>query len=211
MLSGRFAGHITLYRQEFCAMTEKELRSLLGRGESETLELKSSVPPPDQIAHILASMANTQGGLLAIGVKEPDRAVGANVHRAKAMLEAAQRYMAPPLAASIEVLNLDGHPVVLATVPKTAHLVSASGGYYRRIGDRSRPLTAEEIRDHAVAEKNDVRALSQLSVAVAAATQTIDQLRKDFDSANSPWKKIGIALVGALAGAIAKHLFDVYF
>lgn len=192
-------------------MTEQELRALLGRGESETLELKSNVPPADQIAHILASMANTQGGILAFGVKEPDRAVGANVHRAKAMVEAAQRYMAPPLAASTEVLDLDGHPVVLAMVPKTAHLVSASGGYYRRVRDRSRPLTADEIRNHAIAEKSDARALMELSSAVAAQTQTIDQLRKDFDSANSPWKKIGIAVVGALSGAIAKHFFDVYF
>ena len=164
-------------------MTEQELRSLISRGESESLELKSSVPPADQIANILASMANTQGGVLAIGVKEPDRAVGANVPRAKAMLEAAQRYMDPPIAATTEVIELDGHPVVLAMVQKTARLVSASGGYYKRVGDRSRPLTAEEIRDHAAAEKNDARALTELASAVAAQTQTIDQLRKAFDSA----------------------------
>ena len=192
-------------------MTEQELRKLLKKGESETLELKATVPSPDQIAHNLASMANTDGGMLVLGVKEPARAVGVNVHRAKVMLEAAQRYVAPPLTIRSEVVTLDGHPVVLAMVSRTPHLVSASGGYYRRIGDRSRPLTADEIRSHAVAEKNDQKALTELSSAVAAQTQTIDQLRKDFDKANSPWRKVGVAIAGAIAGAIAKHFFDVYF
>lgn len=192
-------------------MTEEELRSLISKGEGATLELKAAIPRPEQIALYLASMANTDGGALVLGVQEPDRAVGVNVHRAKVMLEAAQRYVEPQVPVETEVVSLNGHPVVLAMVAKTPRLVSASGGYYRRVKDRTRPLTADEIRNHAAAEKNDQKALTELSGAVAAQTQTIDQLRKDFEKANSPWIKIGLAVVGAIAGAVAKHVFDIYF
>lgn len=190
-------------------MTEQELKALLSKGESETLELKSAVPPPHQIAQNLASMANTDGGILVLGVREPDQALGVNVEKAKAALAAAQRYIAPSLSVKSDVVTIDGRSVVLAMVSRTPHLVSASGGYYKRVGDHIRALDAVEIQAHAKAEKDDQKALTELSSAVATQTQVIDELRKDFAKANSPWRKLGWVVGGAIAGAIAKHVAEI--
>ncbi|CAL8475575.1 helix-turn-helix domain-containing protein [Caballeronia sp. S22] len=190
-------------------MTEQELKALLQKGESETLEMKQAVPPPHQIAVNLASMANTEGGTLVLGVREPGQAVGINVDKAKAAIAAAQRHMAPPLEVKSEVVTIDGRPVVLAMVSRTPHLVSASGGYYKRVGDHTHALDAADIQAHAKAEKDDQKALSELSSAVATQTQVIDELRKDFAKANSPWRKFGWVIAGAIAGAIVKHVAGI--
>lgn len=192
-------------------MNEQELQRLIAKGEDEQLELKAAVPPPEEIARHLATFANTKGGLLVFGVKEPAQFVGVNVHRAKVMVSAAQRFLSPNVSVEVESLVINGHPVVFAHIKPSPELVSASGGYYRRVGDRIRPMKADEIRAHAASEKNDDKALAELSAAVAAQTQTIDQLRSDFNKVNSMPRKIGIALLGAAAGALLKHAFDVFF
>ena len=192
-------------------MTPQDLLQLVAKGESETLEIKSSVPAPEEIARQIATLANTNGGLLVLGIKEPAQVVGVNPHRAKAMISASQRYLSPSVAVDVESITVNGHPVVVASVKPEANLIAASGGYYRRVGERIRPMKADEIRAHASTDKSDSNALSTLSSAVAAQTQTIDQLRLDFNRVNSFPRKIGIGLIGASAGVLLKYLADIFF
>jgi len=192
-------------------MNTEELKRLISNGEGETLELKTTIPPPEIIAHHLAAFANTNGGILVFGVKESAQFVGVNVHRAKVMLLSAQNYLSPSVPVEVSNIIADGHPVIVATVKKNSDLVASSGGYYRRSGAQIRPMNANEIRTHAAAENNDDKALSELSRAVATQTQTIDQLRTDFNNANSLPKKIGIALLGAAGGALLKYAADTFF
>lgn len=192
-------------------MTEQELVQLIAKGESETLELLASTQSPITIARHLATFANTKGGILVLGVKEPSQFVGVNVHRAKAMLKTAQKYLSPKIVVDVEEHVINNHPIVLVHIKASAELVSAEGGYYRRVGDRSKPMEAAEIRAHAALERNDDKAVSELSNSVAAQTKIIDQLRKDFEKANSLTLKIVIALIGAGAGALLKHFVDSMF
>jgi hypothetical protein len=71
-------------------------------------------------------------------------------------------------------------------------------------------LSAEEIRAHALSSSTIEKALSDLSALAAKQTETIDSLREEFASANSLPKKLGIAAVGAVLGALAKYLVDVF-
>lgn len=189
-------------------MNTEELTKLVALGESEELELKATIPPPDIVARYLASMANTRGGVLVLGVKEPTEYVGVNARRAELVLASASRLLAPSHQVTVETVQVQGNSIVIASVKPSEKLISAFGGFYRRVGDQTRPLTAEEIKGHALAEHSPDTALSELSAAVAAQTNTIETLRTDFEKGNSPWKKIGIAVAGAIAGALAKHLLD---
>jgi predicted HTH transcriptional regulator len=191
-------------------MNESEFKHRIAEGESESLELKSAIPPPEQIAHILASFANTNGGSLIIGIKEPNQIVGTNVRRAQLAIQAAKQHIVPPLNIQVELIEANGHPVLIASVKKSGVLVSASGGYYRRDSDRARPLTADEIAQRALADKNQQGALTELSTAIARQTQTIDSLRLDFNRANSPAIKIALAALGAAAGVILKYLAESF-
>lgn len=191
-------------------MTAEELRQLIAQGESERLELKASVPPPDLIARHLASFANGEGGHLVFGVREPANIVGASEERVQAAVASAQRRLSGTADISMEVVQLDGRSVPVVSVRRAIGLVSASGGYYRRVGDTLRALTADEIRAHLAPAQPSEAILTELAQAVAQQTQTIDRLRADFERANSTTKKLVIGGVGTAIGAILKHLIELW-
>nr|MDP2192035.1 ATP-binding protein [Rhodoferax sp.] len=192
-------------------MRSDELRSLISQGESERLELKAAVPHPALIARYLASFANTSGGYVVFGVEEPLKIVGVDVARAQRALDFALTKVDPKPNVAVETVEIEGHPIVVVSVQQSASLVSAYGGYYRRVGDAMLALTAEEIRAHALAGSTIEKALSDLSSLAATQTQTIEQLREEFVSANSMPKKLGIAAIGAVLGALAKYVVDTFF
>lgn len=191
-------------------MHPEELRSLIHHGESDTLELKASVPHPEIIARYLASFANTKGGHIVFGVQESIKIVGVDAARVQRAFDFALTKVDPRPNVSIETVELDGHSIVVVSIQRSVALVSAYGGYYRRTGDTTQPLSAEEIRAHALSASTIEKALSDLSALAAKQTQTIDNLREEFASTNSMPKKLGIAVVGAVLGALAKHLVDVF-
>lgn len=191
-------------------MRPEELRSLIRLGESDTLELKASVPHPALIARHLASFANTKGGHIVFGIQEPIKIVGVDVARAQRALDFALTKVDPRPDVSLETVILDNNPIVVVSIQRSVALVSAYGGYYQRVGDSFQPLNAEEIRAHALSASTIEKAISDLSSITATQTQTIDNLRKEFASANSMPKKLGIAAVGAVLGALAKYLVDVF-
>ncbi len=65
-------------------LSEAELAQLIQGGETNTVELKVAAPRATEMAELLCGLANAQGGLVIIGVKDatheivgiPDRRVG---------------------------------------------------------------------------------------------------------------------------------------
>ena len=51
-------------------MTEKEIIRLLEKGETHKVEYKSSLSDTDRIIEVVCSFANTEGGVVLIGIKE---------------------------------------------------------------------------------------------------------------------------------------------
>ena len=190
-------------------MNPEELRRLIGHGESEQLELKAEVPHPQLIARYVASLANTRGGKIVFGLQEPIKLVGVDAARAQRAIDFALSKVDPKPDVATETVVVDGHTLVVVSVQKSVALVSAYGGYYRRVGDSTKPLSADEIRAHALSAGTIEKALSDLSALAETQTQTIDRLREEFASANSLPKKLGIAAVGAVLGALAKYVVDV--
>jgi len=191
-------------------MHPEELRSLISQGESDTLELKASVPHPQLIARYLASFANTKGGRIVFGVQEPIKIVGVDVARVQRAFDFALAKVDPKPNISLDTVVLDGHSIVVVSIQRSATLVSAYGGYYHRIGATEQALSAEEIRTHSLSASTIEKAVSDLSALTAKQTQTIDNLRDELASANSIPKKLGIAAVSAVLGALAKNLVDAF-
>ncbi|WP_337053134.1 ATP-binding protein [Pseudoxanthomonas sp. USHLN014] len=192
------------------SLQPSEINSLVSAGESETLELKTSVPTPDTIASHLAAFANTKGGTLLIGIKEPATFVGIKPDRAKYAISTALKKVSPNIEAESGIVQVGGANVAYVKVKKAASLVASSGGYYARYGSSIRPLTADEIKSSSLSNATIEKSLSDLSANSVKQAETIDKMSEELRKANSVPRKIGIAIVGAVLGTIAKHLLDIF-
>ena len=187
-------------------MTPEELNALITQGETAAFELKSRVTRPDIIARILGSFANTDGGTIAFGIREPHSVLGVDPDRARKAIETASRMLSPTEDVDIEVVELEGKEVALAHIKRSSSLIAALGAYYRRRGDASHAITANEIRTHFAEAAPEKDAADDLAEAVAKQTKTIEKLTEDFAKANSVKRKIAIGAIGAVIGAVLKAL-----
>ena len=101
-----------------------DLHELIARGEGEELEFKQKTTHPHRISRTLASLANTRGGQVLVGVNDAGRILGVrDVEEELFMLrEAAAHYVEPPLTTlRFQELEEDGRVVLVVTVPESAH------------------------------------------------------------------------------------------
>ncbi|MGI4832497.1 MAG: AlbA family DNA-binding domain-containing protein [Janthinobacterium lividum] len=100
------------------------LRALIGQGEGERLEFKQKTTHPTRMARTLASLANTRGGQVLVGVDDDGRVVGVRDAEEEMyqLREAAAHYVAPPLALAFrEVEDEAGLVVVVVSVAESHH------------------------------------------------------------------------------------------
>ena len=199
-------------------MYPEELQRLIRQGEGQGVELKSSIPAPQDIAKHVAAFANTNGGTLILGAREPGEIIGVDEHRAREATEMAKPYLSPVPEMKVEALQIQGHAVVAVQVPASEELHSAMGCYFGRGAlptDAVRPLTSSEIRLRALKGRTEDAALSRLAKAIAdqsraaeKQTETIDRLNLGLAKANALGTKLAFAIAGAVAGAILMYFVD---
>ncbi len=191
-------------------LTSQQARDAIAQGESETLELKSSLQPPADLAKLITSFANAKGGTVIIGVSEPNKIIGVDAQRATEILGRASQLIRPSIALETQTLQLDDKPIVLVHVPRSNEPVSAQGAFYYRQGTGLAPLTPRLIQDRVTETRTQQEALTLLSETVAGHTKEVESFKTEFAKANSWPRKIGIAAVGAAVGAALKHAFQLW-
>jgi predicted HTH transcriptional regulator len=208
----------------------EELERLIRQGETQEVGFKSSVPGPQDVAKNVSAFANSTGGMLILGVREPGEVVGIDEPRARQAIETAKQHLSPVPVMNVQTLSVQGHAVVVVEVPSSDELHAAMGGYFGRgarpsdsplethRADAVRPLTSAEIRLQALKGRTEDAALSRLAKVVAdqtraveKQTETIDKLNRDCAKANAPWMKLAFVLAGAIAGAILMYFMDQWW
>ena len=98
-----------------------DLQELIRQGEGERLEFKKRTTHPTRIARTLASLANTHGGRVLVGVDDDGRIVGVRDAEEEIyqLREAATHYIDPPLTLRFREVEEDGRVVVVVTVPES--------------------------------------------------------------------------------------------
>ncbi|NVO33052.1 AlbA family DNA-binding domain-containing protein [Hymenobacter lapidiphilus] len=125
-----------------------DLLELIRQGEGERLEFKQRTTHPTRIARTLASLANTRGGRVLVGVDDKGRIMGVRdvEEELYQLREAARHYIAPPLDEQLQfraVEDHEGRTVLVVTVPESAtkpHRAQVADGDWRayvRVHDQS--------------------------------------------------------------------------
>ena len=146
-------------------MNERELIRRIRLGEDGGLELKEvrfkgnaiDGPKRDELADELAAFANSQGGVVILGVRDETRdVIGIPLERLDAVearvREVCNDSIKPPLAAGIRRRELpagspsgtedlsDLQPVLTIEVPRSLFVHQSPGGYLHRIGSSKRRI-----------------------------------------------------------------------
>jgi len=109
---------------------------ILAKGETLTVEFKSDakgLPDRDLVAAVVA-LANTEGGLLLLGVEDDGTVTGLrpNHENAAGLAALIANRTSPPIAVRAEVIDLDDKGILCIEVPKSRGIVSTSDGLLLR-------------------------------------------------------------------------------
>ncbi len=115
---------------------KRELRTLLAQGETLTVEFKSDakgLPDRDLVAAVVA-LANTEGGVLRIGVEEDGAVTGLqpNHEDAAGLAALIANRTNPPLAVGTEILTSGEKKILGVYVSKARGIVSTTDGLLLR-------------------------------------------------------------------------------
>lgn len=116
-----------------------EILELIFAGESETLELKTSVRDPQLLSKLICSFANAQGGKIVIGVKEPPEVVGVDEALTRRVYEAVRKRLVPEPNTKLSFIDTEGQRVAVIDVERSNEIVLAEGSAFVRTGTMTQP------------------------------------------------------------------------
>ena len=97
------------------------LLSLIREGEHQQQDFKYRVADACKLAKSVSAFANTDGGRLLIGVRDDGHLSGVRSEEEIFMMhQAAYRYCKPEPSISFDTYHIEGHTIVIATVPPSA-------------------------------------------------------------------------------------------
>lgn len=115
------------------------LINLIKIGESQTIEFKSMFPSNHVIASNITAFANSEGGIIFLGIGENGEIIGLSDYRvenARNRLKRISESLSPPISINIGILDLDLKKIVYAIVEKAPNsvypIMTSSGQIYER-------------------------------------------------------------------------------
>jgi len=134
-------------------MNVERLRQIVAEDESQTTEFKLESEKQADLAEVIVSFANAEGGNLFVGVTDDGEIIGVkNIKSIVDRLHSAARRIDPPLNDVVSVLQVesDGNIVVVAQVPDGLEATYSLSGRFRiREGSFNRLMSSADVIEHA--------------------------------------------------------------
>jgi ATP-dependent DNA helicase RecG len=127
-------------------MTSEELKSLISKGESDTLEFKTNFNR--EAVESCGAFANTHGGHLLIGVARDGTITGAQIgdETFNQWRNQVAQSSDPIIIPDIESHEIDGKTIAAITVQNwPIKPVAIRGRHYKRVGNSNRVMNAQEV------------------------------------------------------------------
>ncbi|MCH8331690.1 MAG: ATP-binding protein [Bacteroidetes bacterium] len=139
----------------------EEILRLVKRGEDQQLDFKQSISSLSKIAKTIVSFANTDGGLLVVGVDDKGEIIGVDTNQEKFMLiKAARQFCDPVIFLYFTILSAKKVNVLLAEVKKSKrieHLALDNNGNwlpYVRVKDQT--IVVPGLEEQLKADKHNL-------------------------------------------------------
>ncbi len=130
------------------AMKDSDVLKLIKRGESQTLEFKPSLSDMDRILEELCGLANTEGGMLLVGVSDDGKLLGTDIGKGtiEHFTNKIKQRFDPMLYPKIERIKLDGKNVLLIEIRETANKpYQVFGKAFKRVGKSNLQMSRDEF------------------------------------------------------------------
>jgi hypothetical protein len=126
-----------------------EIHQLIGQVESSTLEYKAVLPPSRNVARLISSMANTDGGYIVLGVLEnPDRSVEviglSEDFHANTITHKALDLLSPLPNVHYQYVVYNGKKIYVIKVEKSDNVIAVEDKVYTRVGSDTRVQNPKE-------------------------------------------------------------------
>lgn len=189
---------------------QSELLELIFAGESEVLELKTSIREPQVLARLIGSFANAQGGKIIVGVKEPPEVVGVDESLTRQVYEAARKRLSPEPKTTLTFAEAEGRRVAIVEVERAEEIVLSEGSAFVRTGSMTQPMAWTQMRKRLPAQPSN-STLESLTKAVERQSKMIEEMHEEIRASNTwqaRWKERGVGFcLGVLASVIASVVY----
>ena len=184
-------------------ITHDQLERLLASGETQTVEFKERIRDSRILARLFSGMANSAGGVVLVGLREPRSIVGVDRLELQRTYEAALRSVRPPPPTELSFHALDGKEVGVIEIGPGAGPVLSDEGAFVRVAASTRPMDASAIA-FSLAKLPDlpVEERNALAEGIAGLTRTVAELNAKVDRANSFRGQLPNYLIGGIIGAV---------
>ena len=132
----------------FHSLTELIEKIMLG--EDSTIEFKREMPPQrNSLADEIAAFANSQGGVILIGVDDYREIVGLELQNLdnveKTVVEICEDSIEPAVPIFTEKLRIDDKNLLKIEVPRSLFVHKTSNGYFARQGSSKREMPTDQL------------------------------------------------------------------
>tara|TARA_B100000989_G_scaffold298966_1_gene291470 strand:+ start:4294 stop:4998 length:705 start_codon:yes stop_codon:yes gene_type:complete len=105
----------------FSSMSKADLTNLVERGESSFLEFKQKVTSPEKLAREIAAFANTEGGIILVGVGDKGELIGLETYLEEEfwLKQAAEQECVPPVSITFELFQIGQRDILIVHVPES--------------------------------------------------------------------------------------------
>ena len=128
-------------------VTDEDIRQLIEAGEGPQIEFKTDVRSILDLAKIASAFANSQGGVLLVGVQEPDVAVGCSTARIGHLVNELGNRIRPMPEVRMHSHTYQGAPLAVVVFKRTAELAVSDAGAFRRVGEKDQLLTGQMLQE----------------------------------------------------------------
>jgi Putative DNA-binding domain len=123
-----------------------EVSLIIGQPESSTLEYKAVLPPSRNIAQIISSFANADGGFIVLGVSDKQEIVGlSSDFHATSITHKALDLLKPKPEIQYQYVSYQKKNLYVISVEKSDVPITLEGKIYKRVGSKDKLENPTEI------------------------------------------------------------------